>query len=61
MFKSGRIMNHFLKNDSRNSGCLLRPGEPDVDDVAKMILNFFMRRTIPTVYVGMEGRFCTRI
>ncbi|KAI8252031.1 Nucleolar GTP-binding protein 2 [Colletotrichum sp. SAR11_239] len=37
----------FLEMIARKSGRLLRKGEPDVDGVAKMILNDFMRGKIP--------------
>lgn len=37
----------FLELLARKSGRLLRKGEPDVDGVAKMVLNDFMRGKIP--------------
>ncbi|KAL0934723.1 nucleolar gtp-binding protein [Colletotrichum truncatum] len=37
----------FLEMIARKSGRLLRKGEPDVDGVAKMVLNDFMRGKIP--------------
>lgn len=37
----------FLEMLARKSGRLLRKGEPDVDGVAKMVLNDFMRGKIP--------------
>lgn len=60
---------HFLELLARKSGRLLKGGEPDVDAVAKMVLNDFMRGKIPwftpapaieddgkTVLEGREGR-----
>ncbi|KAL7620151.1 GTPase required for pre-60S ribosomal subunit nuclear export and maturation [Parahypoxylon ruwenzoriense] len=38
---------HFLELLARKSGRLLKAGEPDVDGVAKMVLNDFMRGKIP--------------
>ena len=38
---------HFLEMIARKSGRLLRQGEPDINGVAKMILNDFMRGKIP--------------
>ncbi|KAF6844339.1 nucleolar gtp-binding protein [Colletotrichum musicola] len=57
----------FLEMIARKSGRLLRKGEPDVDGVAKMVLNDFMRGKIPwftpapvdpdaEVAQGIEGR-----
>ncbi|KAF6830968.1 nucleolar gtp-binding protein [Colletotrichum plurivorum] len=57
----------FLEMIARKSGRLLRKGEPDVDGVAKMVLNDFMRGKIPwftpapvdpdaEVAKGIEGR-----
>lgn len=37
----------FLEALARKSGRLLRGGEPDLDGVAKMVLNDFMRGKIP--------------
>ncbi|KAI1764731.1 nucleolar GTP-binding protein [Hypoxylon sp. FL1150] len=38
---------HFLELLARKGGRLLKGGEPDVDGVAKMVLNDFMRGKIP--------------
>ncbi|KAI1077683.1 nucleolar GTP-binding protein [Whalleya microplaca] len=38
---------HFLELLARKGGRLLKAGEPDVDGVAKMVLNDFMRGKIP--------------
>ncbi|KAJ9151967.1 Nucleolar GTP-binding protein 2 [Pleurostoma richardsiae] len=38
---------HFLELLARKSGRLLKGGEPDVDSVAKQVLNDFMRGKIP--------------
>ena len=38
---------HFLEMLARKGGRLLKGGEPDVDGVAKMVLNDFMRGKIP--------------
>jgi nuclear GTP-binding protein len=38
---------HFLELLARRSGRLLKGGEPDLDGVAKMVLNDFMRGKIP--------------
>lgn len=38
---------HFLEILARKGGRLLKGGEPDVDGVAKMVLNDFMRGKIP--------------
>ncbi|KAH8682664.1 NGP1NT domain-containing protein [Xylariales sp. PMI_506] len=38
---------HFLELLARKTGRLLKAGEPDVDGVAKMVLNDFMRGKIP--------------
>ncbi|KAL2154675.1 hypothetical protein VTH82DRAFT_3351 [Thermothelomyces myriococcoides] len=47
----------FLELLARKSGRLLKGGEPDVDGVAKMVLNDFMRGKIPwfTPAPAMEG------
>jgi nuclear GTP-binding protein len=47
----------FLELIARKSGRLLKGGEPDVDGVAKMVLNDFMRGKIPwfTPAPAMEG------
>ncbi|EAQ93125.1 hypothetical protein CHGG_01360 [Chaetomium globosum CBS 148.51] len=47
----------FLELMARKSGRLLKGGEPDVDGVAKMVLNDFMRGKIPwfTPAPAMEG------
>lgn len=47
----------FLELMARKSGRLLKGGEPDVDSVAKMVLNDFMRGKIPwfTPAPAMEG------
>ncbi|KAK4116864.1 NGP1NT-domain-containing protein [Canariomyces notabilis] len=60
----------FLELLARKAGRLLKGGEPDVDGVAKMVLNDFMRGKIPwftpapameggdeAVIEGREGRF----
>lgn len=60
----------FLELMARKSGRLLKGGEPDVDGVAKMVLNDFMRGKIPwftpapamegsddTVMEGRQGRY----
>ncbi|KAI0011919.1 nucleolar GTP-binding protein [Xylariaceae sp. FL0662B] len=52
---------HFLELLARKSGRLLKAGEPDVDGVAKMVLNDFMRGKIPwftpaPVVEGEEGK-----
>ncbi|KAK4098638.1 NGP1NT-domain-containing protein [Parathielavia hyrcaniae] len=60
----------FLELLARKSGRLLKGGEPDVDGVAKMVLNDFMRGKIPwftpapameggddTVMEGRQGRY----
>ncbi|KAK3393566.1 NUC091 domain-containing protein [Podospora didyma] len=60
----------FLELLARRAGRLLKGGEPDLDGVAKMVLNDFMRGKIPwftpapakddhdgTVREGREGRF----
>ncbi|RYO92355.1 hypothetical protein DL764_008143 [Monosporascus ibericus] len=56
---------HFLELLARKGGRLLKGGEPDVDGVAKMVLNDFMRGKIPWFTPapaaegeekGMEGR-----
>jgi nuclear GTP-binding protein len=47
----------FLELMARKAGRLLKGGEPDVDGVAKMVLNDFMRGKIPwfTPAPAMEG------
>ncbi|KAI1137379.1 nucleolar GTP-binding protein [Hypoxylon sp. FL0543] len=52
---------HFLELLARKGGRLLKAGEPDVDGVAKMVLNDFMRGKIPwftpaPVLEGQEGK-----
>ncbi|KAI0837037.1 nucleolar GTP-binding protein [Hypoxylon sp. FL0890] len=48
---------HFLELLARKGGRLLKAGEPDVDGVAKMVLNDFMRGKIPwfTPAPALEG------
>ncbi|KAI1393015.1 nucleolar GTP-binding protein [Hypoxylon trugodes] len=52
---------HFLELLARKGGRLLKAGEPDVDGVAKMVLNDFMRGKIPwftpaPIVEGEEGK-----
>ncbi|OTA94975.1 hypothetical protein M434DRAFT_29349 [Hypoxylon sp. CO27-5] len=52
---------HFLELLARKAGRLLKAGEPDVDGVAKMVLNDFMRGKIPwftpaPIQEGEEGK-----
>ncbi|KAI2467576.1 nucleolar GTP-binding protein [Annulohypoxylon bovei var. microspora] len=52
---------HFLELLARKGGRLLKAGEPDVDGVAKMVLNDFMRGKIPwftpaPLVEGEEGK-----
>ncbi|KAI1414168.1 nucleolar GTP-binding protein [Hypoxylon sp. FL1857] len=52
---------HFLELLARKGGRLLKAGEPDVDGVAKMVLNDFMRGKIPwftpaPILEGEEGK-----
>ncbi|KAK3694540.1 NUC091 domain-containing protein [Podospora appendiculata] len=68
----GKVIDHitFLEILCRKAGRLLKGGEPDVDGVAKMVLNDFMRGKIPwytpapamvgadgVVIEGREGRY----
>lgn len=52
---------HFLELLARKSGRLLKGGEPDLDGIAKLVLNDFMRGRIPwftpaPVTEGEEGK-----
>lgn len=52
---------HFLEMIARKTGRLLKGGEPDVDGIAKLVLNDFMRGRIPwftpaPVTEGEEGK-----
>ncbi|KAK4166708.1 putative nucleolar GTP-binding protein [Cladorrhinum sp. PSN259] len=56
-FKGWKDHIEFLELLARKGGRLLKGGEPDVDGVAKMVLNDFMRGKIPwfTPAPAMEG------